>query len=142
MAELQPYRPARVEWEEQILSGRRDAVEAELQRLDRAGQLVSRAGAVVESRGVISVKIRRRVEIAGESLPGPRRGHHPGWYIGILLSATALVGVCGWMVLAIVSAAAAIGTLVLGVLVVAGAVVVLPKMLSGDRFTQIMNIRR
>lgn len=140
MPELQPYRPARAAAEDQSIRGRRDVVEAELQRIERAGQLVSKAEPVDEGRGTVSVRIRRIVDL--EHAAPARQGRHPGWTIGVLLAASALVVSCAWAVAIVMTAIAAMATLILGLLLVAGGVIVLAKAHGGDTFSQTMNVRK
>lgn len=126
------------------LIGPRDAVKAEVARMEAAHypvtadrpQRIERSGNVVT---VLTLLPRDQRAPAEPRLPW---WYHPGWIVAVLLSATALIAVVWWVVLTLVSALVALAVPILGVLTLVALVIVVPKLGGGNRYTQIMNIRR
>lgn len=123
------------------LIGPRDAVKAEVARMKAAHypvtfdspQRVKGGGLVV----VLTLVPRDKRVPAGPRSPW---WHHPGWIVSVLLSATALVAVATWLVATLVSALVALVVPILGVLVILGLIVVVPKLIGGNRYSMTMNI--
>lgn len=126
------------------LIGPRDAVKAEVARMKAANYPLTYDRPQQLERGADVVTILTLIP-RGERAPAKPRlpwWHHPGWIVSVLLSAAALVAVTAWLLSTIVSALVALALPILGVLVILGLIVVVPKLVGGNHYTQIMNIER
>jgi hypothetical protein len=128
-----------VRTEPQLLVGTRDAVDAQVARLARERRLVA--------KGAPKVVGRNRVEVWTHVLPAEPEPvavsrWSPPWVVGGLASGGVFLAGAGYLLSQVVHTLVLLVPLLLGLVVVlvVGAVVV--SAVGGDRFTQIMNIKR